>query len=305
VSQILPILIKLTGLAFVIASMAAAGLTVKPGEALGELRRVRPVSRAILANFIGAPLLAWLLAAIIPMRPDFAAGLILVGAAAGAPFLPILAQAARGNIAFAIALMVLLVTGSLVVVPVALPVLLPGTHVPTWELLKPLLEFIVLPLCIGMAVRSAWAPAAGRLEPALHRISNVSLLVFFALVVWTHLGALWAAVGSGAILASMLFTIVLGAATYAPTGLDAGTRRVLALGTAQRNVAAALVTAKHSFADRPDVEVMVLVCTIVGLLIVFGAARAFARSGSSPTEGVSDQHQHPPASQTPARPRST
>ena len=48
-------------------------------------------------------------------------------------------------------------------------------------------------------------------------------------------------------------------------GPGAATRRVLALGTGQRNIAAALVVASESFSD-PKVVVMVIVVTIVGLL---------------------------------------
>jgi len=46
-------------------------------------------------------------------------------------------------------------------------------------------------------------------------------------------------------------------------GID--TRRALALGTGQRNIAAALVVASESFSD-PSVVIMVIVVTIVGLL---------------------------------------
>ena len=46
-------------------------------------------------------------------------------------------------------------------------------------------------------------------------------------------------------------------------GPGGDTRRVLALGTGQRNIAAALVVASESFSD-PSVVIMVIVVTIVG-----------------------------------------
>jgi len=49
-------------------------------------------------------------------------------------------------------------------------------------------------------------------------------------------------------------------------GID--TRRALALGTGQRNIAAALVVASESFSD-PSVVIMVIVVTIVGLLTAY------------------------------------
>ena len=58
-------------------------------------------------------------------------------------------------------------------------------------------------------------------------------------------------------------------------GPDGDTRRVLALGTGQRNIAAALVVASQSFGD-PKVIVMVIVVAIVGLIILMPLSRALA-----------------------------
>ena len=57
---------------------------------------------------------------------------------------------------------------------------------------------------------------------------------------------------------------------------ESNTRRVLALGTAQRNIAAALVVGSQSFSD-PKVVVMVVVVAIVGLLILMPLSRMLAK----------------------------
>ena len=64
-------------------------------------------------------------------------------------------------------------------------------------------------------------------------------------------------------------------------GPTADTRRVLGLGTAQRNIAAALVVGSQSFSD-PDVVVMVVVVAMVSLLILMPLSRWLARSDESP-----------------------
>ena len=58
-------------------------------------------------------------------------------------------------------------------------------------------------------------------------------------------------------------------------GPDSDTRRVMALGTSQRNIAAALVVASQSFSD-PKVVVMVIVVAIVGLIMLIPLARGLA-----------------------------
>jgi BASS family bile acid:Na+ symporter len=58
-------------------------------------------------------------------------------------------------------------------------------------------------------------------------------------------------------------------------GPDADARRVMALPTGQRNIAAALVVASESLGD-PKVVVMVVVLAIVGLIILLPLSRALA-----------------------------
>jgi predicted Na+-dependent transporter len=58
-------------------------------------------------------------------------------------------------------------------------------------------------------------------------------------------------------------------------GPSADTKRVVALGTGQRNIAAALVVASQSFNDA-KVVVMVIVVAIVGLIVLMPLSRALA-----------------------------
>ena len=83
--------------------------------------------------------------------------------------------------------------------------------------------------------------------------------------------------GTFGILAGLLF-IALGVAIgWLLGGPDVQTKRVMSLGTGQRNIAAALVVASQSF-DDPKVVVMVIVVAIVGLFILMPLSRALAKS---------------------------
>ena len=72
---------------------------------------------ALLANFVLVPLLAYLITLIIPLEQSLKIGLIVLSTAAGAPFLPKLVQGAKGNIAFGVGLMVLLMVVTVVYLP--------------------------------------------------------------------------------------------------------------------------------------------------------------------------------------------
>ena len=73
---------------------------------------------------------------------------------------------------------------------------------------------------------------------------------------------------------SVFFALGLGTG-WLLGGPNADTKRVMALATGQRNIAAVLVVASQSFSD-PKVIVMVIVVAIVGLIILMPLSRAFA-----------------------------
>jgi len=78
--------------------------------------------------------------------------------------------------------------------------------------------------------------------------------------------------GTRGILASILFIFGGAGIGWLLGGPGVGTRGVMALGTAQRNVAAALAVGGQNFND-PQVLVMVVVVAVVGLLILMPLAR--------------------------------
>src|SRR5690348_9942794 len=108
-------------LIFVVSSMLAMGLGLAVGEIVAPLRNVRRIVMSLLANFVVVPLIALALAALLRLDQPLGVGLLLLGSAAGAPFLPKLAQLAKGNLAFAVGLMVLLMVITIGYLPLVLP----------------------------------------------------------------------------------------------------------------------------------------------------------------------------------------
>ena len=94
---------------------------------------------------------------------------------------------------------------------------------------------------------------------------------------------------TGGILALLLFIVGSLAIGYLLGGRDAGTRSVMGLGTAQRNVSAALVVAAQNFAGT-DTLVLVLVAAIFLLLILLPTAGRMGRAAgdreAAATKGV-------------------
>jgi BASS family bile acid:Na+ symporter len=262
-------------LSFVVSSMLAMGAGLTVSQIFQPLSNARLVMLALLANFVLMPLGALALAKVLWLDEPFGVGLLLLGCAAGAPFLPKLAELAKGNLAFAVGAMVLLMVVTVGYLPMVLPLLLPGVTVNPWEIASSLVLLMLLPLATGLALKARYGDLATRVKPVLDWISNVSLILLVSLITAANIDKVLQVFGTRGILAGLLF-IALGFGTgWLLGGPDADTRRVMALGTGQRNIAAALVVASQSFSD-PKVVVMVIVVAIVGLIILMPLSRALA-----------------------------
>lgn len=267
---------KLILLLFLLSSMFGAGLSLTLSALLAPLRQMKVVILALGLNFIIAPAWAWLLTLIIPLEQGHAIALLLLGGAAGAPFLPKLSEAARSDLAFAVALMALLTAGTILFMPLALPLIIPGLEADPWKIAQPLLLLIVTPLLLGMSFNAVATGFASRIRPGVGVIANLSLAILFALLVALNVRALLGVIGSGAILAAILYVIGLLVAGWIFGGSDPGKRKLMALGTAGRNFGAAFVPAATSFTD-PKIEVALIVNALVGMIALFLAARRLKR----------------------------
>jgi BASS family bile acid:Na+ symporter len=198
--------------------------------------------------------------------------LLLLGAAAGAPFLPKLAGIAKSNLAFAVGLMVMLMVLTVVYMPLVLPLLLEGVSVDPMKIARSLLLLMLLPLGVGLVVKARLGHIADRIRAPLNKISSLSLALLIVLLLVTNIRNVIDLFGTRGILASVLFLLVGVGIGWLLGGQLFGTKSVLALGTAQRNIAAALVVAGQNF-DDPKVLVMVVVVAVVGLLVLMPLAR--------------------------------
>jgi len=279
--DILNKVIQVTMLLFVVSSMLAVGLSLTVGQILAPLRNAKLVLLALLVNFALMPLAALAIARLLRLDQPLGVALLLLSAAAGAPFLPKLAAIAKGDLAFAVGLMVLLMVLTVGYMPLVLPQLLAGVSVDSGKIARSLVLLMLLPLAMGLAVKARYEVVAARIGPLLTGLSTLSLGLMIVLLVVANFRNIIDLFGTRGILASILFVAVgfgLGWFLGGP-GLD--TRGVLALGTAQRNIAAALLVGGQNFSD-PKVVVMVVVVAIVGLLVLMPVSRMLANRNSEP-----------------------
>jgi BASS family bile acid:Na+ symporter len=225
---------------------------------------------ALLANFILIPAVAYAITLVMPLDESVAIGLILLSTAAGAPFLPKLAEVAKGNVAFSVGLMVLLMVVTIIYLPLVLPLLLGGVEVSPWEIAKSLIMMMLIPLAVGIFINARYEEAAAKIQPTFGQASNIALLALMILGLVLNFSSMIELVGSLGILAGIIFIVAALIIGYLFGGSESGIKNVMGLGTAQRNVSAALVVAGQNF--DADVITYVMVIAIIGLVVLMPAA---------------------------------
>jgi BASS family bile acid:Na+ symporter len=271
----------LSGLLFIVTSMLAMGMSLTMAQIFQPLKNVRLVLLALLGNFVLVPLLAFAINRVIPLDPSLQIGLVVLGTAAGAPFLPKLVQGAKGDTAFGVALMTLLMVATIVYMPLVLPLLLPGVAVNPWDIAKSLIVLMLAPLALGLLFKSHSPDAAAHWQPVMNKISSLAILILLVVGLGINLSAILDLIGSLGILALLIFIAGSPAIGFLLGGRAADTRSVMGLGAAQRNVSAALVVSVQNFGDTNTIS-FVLVGAILMLLVLLPAAKRMGRGRAAP-----------------------
>jgi BASS family bile acid:Na+ symporter len=256
--------------------MFSVGLAYSYLQVVSPLRNAHAVVRALIANFVLVPVFVFLVLAILPLDEPLKVGLLLIGCAAGAPFLLKLVQAADGDVALGASLLVLLLVVTIVYMPIIVPLILPAAKVSAGSIAKPLFWTMLLPLLIGHFVEVKFRALAKRFQPIIAKVSNVALVALLATTFFANLREIIGMFGRGAIPAAILVVGGSFAIGYLLGSTVRGTRGLLGLGTAQRNIAAATVVATQGF-DDPDILIMVIVASLVTIALLFPTARALRR----------------------------
>ena len=233
--------------------MVAIGLSVTVAELASVIRNWRLVLQAGLANYICVPIVTLALLKLFhPADALVSAGFLILAVCPGAPFGPPCAKIAKGNVAVAVGLMVILAGSSAVAAPVLLGILLPGISseqplkIDAIEIIVTLAFTQLLPLSIGLSL-SHWSPRlAERVKKPANLLSSVLGLVTMSVILVAHFPLLaeiklrgWTGMAL-LLVASSVIGWLLG-------GPGAANRRTMALTTNLRNVGVGLVIAASNF----------------------------------------------------------
>lgn len=235
-----------------VASMLAMGLELTVGRLGASLRAPRPMAVGLAVNLLAAPLLVWAMASAADLPFAAALAFLLCAAAPGGNTGPLLTANARGDTAYAVALVVALSFASVATVPLVLGAFMRGEssaiEVPTGVMVQLILMFQIAPLCLGMVAHAAWPPAARRLAPMVRVLGNASLAVLTLLLLFTK-GRLLLANGVVLLVLIEIFVLLALFSGRLLGPFTDGRARALAMTTCTRNLSLALLLGAQVFRD--------------------------------------------------------
>jgi len=273
-------LAKLSLLVFVVSALLGTGATLTVRQILEPLRNIRLVITSFAASFLIVPLIAIVITRIHPLEEPLQIGLILLSMTAGSEALPKITGIVKGNTGYAVGLMCLQIIVSLVYVPLLISVLLPEVSINHFKLVMKLVLFVLLPLMGGLLLKARHELAAAKMEHVLHKISMVSLIIVFVLLIAAKFALVLDILHLEVVLTVIVYLALSFAAGYLLGGPNPDTRMTLAVGSILRSGGIALVVASQAFSD-PKVIVMIMSILILMLPVLPAMVWMFRRC--SPT----------------------
>jgi BASS family bile acid:Na+ symporter len=285
-------LINILAAVTLIELMLSIGLSASVAQVWQAAREWRGLTRALVANYVLVPAIAFALVLWFNPGPMIGAGVMVIAACPGAPYAPPLTGLAGGRVELAVGWMVLLAGSSAAFGPLLLHFLLPlvtrgaPVSVDAVRTVTTLAVVQFLPLCVGMAVAAYGPPSVSRLKSHLTRLSLILNVLLIGVILVAQFRMLAAIRVSG--YAGMLLLLVGSAAAgWLLGGRDAADRRTLAITTCVRNVGVALVIAGGSFPGTPAVTFATAYALFQTVATAAGVAamrrRAVPLTGIAPT----------------------
>jgi BASS family bile acid:Na+ symporter len=263
-------LIKIGILASMVLLVMALGMRCTFAEATCLFRKPQLLIRSLLAMNVVMPLLVVWLVTSFDLRPAVRIALVALAVAPVPPFLPgkQLKLTESGDytmgLFFATALL------SVVLGPLTMAIVealgYGGRHVGAAAVLRIVATTIVVPLLLGVAVRSLLPALAARVQPAINGIAMALLVLAMIPVLVSQWPAIRSLIGDGTLLAILAATVIGLFVGHVLGGPRPENRSVLALATASRHPAVAMAIASASYPDQKLVPAAVLLALVIGAI---------------------------------------
>ncbi len=273
--EIFEIAFNISIFTLVAGSMVTMGLSLTVSQIVEPFKNIRMVILSLIANFLIVPLFAFGIVWLLPVSEGVRIGIILVSLGGGAPFIPMVVKTAKGRVAGAIGLMLLLLIVTIVFMPIAVPLIFSGTSVSSSAIAKSLIFSMLIPLLLALFVRAYFSDIAVRIQPFASIITNVGILVSVIAMVFLYTKTITSNISVLPVI--ILFFLGSMAIGYLTGGKNRNARIILSVGTGLRNPPVTILVASNNFSNEPMAAMVPLLVIIVGISMLFPIAKKVAK----------------------------
>ena len=269
-------IVGIIAILYCVTNLVSMGLELNLNQAIKSLRSFRLVALALVWSWIIGPAWAYLITKILPLSEPHAIGLLIIGLPPTAPLLPMLIRKARADMDVAAAMIPLAVVGTVVLMPLLTPVLIPGASVSSFALARQLVLMVLLPLVAGVVINVYAGRVAAKIFPYVKKLAGLTTIALLGFVVIVYGKEFLNALGSFAIAAQVLWIAVIGLVSYVfGFRMKQAQRSALSLGICTRNAGVTLVAFATFPTQDPNTLIMLLLAMPVALTVWFLLARFF------------------------------
>ncbi len=262
-------------LIYVISGMLALGLSQTVKQIIEPLKNVRITISAIVASYILIPLLAALIARLFGLEPTLRYGLVLLAMAAGAEAGPIFTAKSNANVSLAGGILAMSIPITIIYIPFMIGVFLPDVEVDVKHMVMKLVLTIVVPLLLGLLIRSRFEKLAHTVEKYLHTISRLFMVLLLLTLIGLYYKSFIGLLGTYTILAGLIYIVAAFAIGYLLGWPERATMLAMGYMHGARNASVAVIAASSAFSDQPNVMLMIATMVILMLAMLILASSFF------------------------------
>ncbi|AUS88424.1 sodium transporter [Lysinibacillus sp. YS11] len=228
--------------------MFGMGLTLKAVDFKLVITNPVPVIIGVCAQYVIMPLSAFLIAYIMNLPAELAAGLVLLGSVPGGTASNVMVYLAKGNVPLSITM----TSFSTLLAPIATPfilLLLAGKWMPVdpIAMFTSIIQVIIIPIILGIIIRRVVPQIVEKSINVIPLISVVAIMIIVSAVVAGNVDTIASAdsIIFAAVVLHNAFGLLFGYITARVLGLDESNRRAISIEVGMQNsgLGVALATA--------------------------------------------------------------
>lgn len=239
---------------FLGAAMFGMGLTIRMGDFQIVFSHPREVVVGAAAQYTVMPLVAWILAKALQLPQDIALGVILVGCCPGGTASNVITYIAGGDVALSVGMTIVSTLAAPLMTPMLVYVLAGAwVKVSFWAMVLSVVKVILIPVLLGILLRSLFGKQIQKITEILPLISVVSIVMIICGIVAVNAEKIVSCgvLVLGVVILHNLFGMGLGLAAAAVCKAEYSKATAIAIEVGMQNSGLAVSLAAANFAANP------------------------------------------------------